>query len=305
MPRLALAGASGERGCRRCARPGAWTQARTADRRPATAAPRGAEAGRARDTSRSAEAGTGTADPGLVRQLQERHLGARRLALHRLSRRRQRCHGLGRNRHSQPRAETFAAPARRQGGGARPGVRLRCLRAGCRLDRRPWRRTGQPGRGAFGRTRAGAADRPADGQARARARAPSAAAREPSARARERVGRVRRSPEQTASAMELPSRVTLGLNACSTGPKRSTSSTRRPKACRAASCGGAPSTTSRGSKGRSGSRPNGGGSRRPRGCAIIIASRTRPAAATGSTAKALIGDGRGGAPNGSSTGLFG
>ncbi len=61
--------------------------------------------------------------------------------------------------------------------------------------------------------------------------------------------------------IELPP-VNVGLNASSTGPKRSTSSMRRPKACRAVSCGGARCTTSPASKGRSGSRPNGGGSRR-------------------------------------------
>ena len=58
-----------------------------------------------------------------------------------------------------------------------------------------------------------------------------------------------------------PAREELDPSACSTGPKRSTSSTRRPKACRAASCGGARCMTSRAPRGRSGSRPNGGGSR--------------------------------------------
>ena len=42
-----------------------------------------------------------------------------------------------------------------------------------------------------------------------------------------------------------------------------------------------------------------------RGCAIIIGSRTARAAATGSTAKGLIGDGRGGAPGWFIHGLFG
>ena len=67
--------------------------------------------------------------PELVRQLEERRLGARAAVADRLPGRRQRRDRPGRDRDPQPRAEASAAAARRQGGRARPRVRLRRLRA--------------------------------------------------------------------------------------------------------------------------------------------------------------------------------
>ena len=127
--------------------------------------------------------------------------------------------------------------------------------------------------------------------------------------------REREAAEADACATELPHFALAhslpageGLSApsaCSTGPKRSTSFMRRPKACRGASCGGARCTTSPASRGPSGSRPNGGASRRRRGCAIIIASRTHDGRRYWIYREGLIGDGRGGAPDWFIHGLFG
>ena len=75
--------------------------------------------------------------------------------------------------------------------------------------------------------------------------------------------------------------------------------------CRGASSGGARCTTSPASKGPSGSRPNGGASGRPRGCAIIIASRTSDGRRYWIYREGVIGDGRGGLPEWYIHGLFG
>ena len=124
------------------------------------------QAGGTRDASRSGAPGARTA--GADAGPRARGAAARRktAVARRLSSRRQRRRGVGRDRDPQPRAEASAAAARRQGRGARSGVRLRRLRADRRLDRGSRRRTGKPGRGAVGRARAGAAGRPADGEAR-------------------------------------------------------------------------------------------------------------------------------------------
>ena len=113
-------------------------------------------------------------------------------------------------------------------------------------------------------------------------------AREPFARAGERVGGAalddRPSPqppparrERERSRAAAPARPAGGDRGDLCDPRR---------ACRGGSCGGGRCTTSRGSRGPSGSRPNGGGRRRRRGCAIITGSRIRPAAASGFTARA-------------------
>ncbi len=72
----------------------------------------------------------------------------------------------------------------------------------------------------------------------------------------------------------------------SIAPKPSTSSTPRPRACRGGSGGGRRCMTLPGPKGRSGSLRSGGGSPRRRGCAIITGSRMPRGGATGSTARA-------------------
>ena len=63
--------------------------------------------------------------------------------------------------------------------------------------------------------------------------------------------------------------------------------------------------TSPGSRGPSGSRPNGGASARRRGCATITASRTTQGRRYWIYREGVIGDGRGGAPEWYLHGLFG
>ena len=75
-------------------------------------------------------------------------------------------------------------------------------------------------------------------------------------------------------------------NACSTGPKRSTSSMPRPKACRGGSCGGGRCMTSRGSKGPERIAPEWWRQPSSRAAARLLPRRgCSRAAATGSTAR--------------------
>ena len=320
MPRLALARRFREAGPGRRARPDARPQAGAADRgagRSAAArhvAPRGPRLMSKRQPRRS------TADPRLVASSSSAisaRGGCRSPAIAST----EHCRPPRSRRRSQPRAEAPPAAARRQGGALNPDW-LRRVRADRRLDRGAGRRAGQPGRGAVGRTRAGAADRPADGQARAGGGAAAAGRRKaifPNGRAGGSCGIIlptsgrwtarsateRHAPKPCFAWSPSPANGEDCPSACSTGPRRSTSFTRPPKACRGVSFGGARCTTSRASKGRSGSLPNGGASRGRRGCAIITRSRMRPVAVTGSTAKDWSGDGRGGAPGWFIHGLFG
>ena len=126
--------------------------------------------------------------PDLVRQLQQRHLGVRRLAL------------IGyRVDGSTARASVATAiPSREpkhlqrlladKAAALDPGIRFRRLRAGGRLGGEPRLDAGQPGRRAGGNTRSGTAGRSAERQARFRQGEASAAIRKPFARTGERVG---------------------------------------------------------------------------------------------------------------------
>ena len=265
-PRAALP--RGRQSARR-ARPRARPQARAADRRaPRAAAARDCCASPSRSTiPKPAAQALDLLVPRLVAELEARKLGARQLSLtgYRVDGEHRR--GRGRDRDPQPRARSTSSacsPTRRR---ARPRLRLRRLRPYRRLGRAAGRGAGQPGRGTVGRGRHRAAGRPAVGQAGRVAGAPAERAREPFPGAGEWVGGgcssspafagevardARRRGPSTAFGGPPPHEIGGGISApsaCSTGPRRSRSFTRPPRACPAASSGAARCMTSPGSPG--------------------------------------------------------
>ena len=149
-PSAACAGAAvpGRRECRRRARPDARPKPEaltaSADRPAAARSLRLEEPA----THPEAAARRSTADPRTRSSSWRSGISAPGGCRSRLSGRRKRRHRVGRDDDPQPRAEASGAAACRQGGGARSGLRLRCVRAGRRLDRGSGRRAGKPGRGA-------------------------------------------------------------------------------------------------------------------------------------------------------------